>query len=58
MVPKSSVKGVSMVNTREESVHKGEEPLANVLFTPLSWYVAVLASRRGGEREGLKRKGG
>ncbi len=47
-----------MVDTREERVRKGGELLASVLSAPLSWYVTALASRRGGEREGLKRKGG
>ncbi len=37
LVPKLSAKGVSMVDTREESVRKREEPLANVLSTPLGW---------------------
>ncbi len=54
MVPKSGTKGVSMVNTREESVRKGGEPLTSVSSAPLSWYVAALASRRGRERERLK----
>ncbi len=57
MVPKSSTKGVPMVDTREESMRKREEPLANVLSTSLGWYVTALASRRGKERETEAKRG-